>query len=140
MGGAAVAEARGESIRLAKSLWEEASKEQEQRLEDEPWKDIIEEVLGDMQGKIKKCEVREIIGRPTGQFTQLDAKRLCYAMQSLGWDDEKKLRFGGDPEHCWYRGDPSMATGLRTIIIKIDFSAGKRVVTAKYEDGKPDPF
>jgi predicted P-loop ATPase len=40
---ASAAEAGGESIRLDKKLWAEAGKEQEQRLEDEPWKEIIED-------------------------------------------------------------------------------------------------
>jgi hypothetical protein len=132
---AAAAEARGESIRLAKELWKEASIEQEQRLEEEPWKEMIEEVLGDMEGKILKSDVREIINRPSGQFTAFDAKRLVRAMKELGWQDEKKLRFGGDPQHCWYRGDP--AKGLRTVQIKISYVNGKRVAAAEYlSEGK----
>ena len=63
---AAAAEARGESIRLAKELWPRASREQELRLEEEPWKDMIEDVLGDMEGKILKSDVREIINRLFG--------------------------------------------------------------------------
>ena len=127
---AAAAEARGESIRLAKELWPEASREQEQRLEEEPWKEIIEEVLGSMQGKILKSDVREIINRPSGQYTAFDAKRLVRAMKELGWKDEKKLRFGSSPAHCWYLGDP--AKGLRTVQIKITCVNGKRVAVAEY--------
>jgi predicted P-loop ATPase len=125
---AAAAEANGESIRLDKSLWGEASKEQEQRLEDEPWKEMIEEVLGDMEGKIRKRDAREIIGRPDGQFTAIDAKRFNFAMRSLGWMDERRLRFGGDPEHCWYRGDGNH----RTIEITIDLGSGRRCVKASH--------
>ena len=58
---------------------------------------MIEEVLGSMQGKILKSDVREIINRPSGQFTAFDAKRLVRAMKELGWKDEKKLRFGSSP-------------------------------------------
>ena len=86
---AAAAEARGESIRLAKELWPVASREQELRLEEEPWKDMIEDVLGDMEGKILKSDVREIINRPSGQYTAFDAKRLVRAMKELGWQDEE---------------------------------------------------
>ena len=65
-----------------------------------------------MEGKILKSDVREIINRPSGQFTAFDAKRLVRAMKELGWKDEKKLRFGGDPQHCWYRGNSSLAKGM----------------------------
>ena len=136
---AASAEASGESIRLDKKLWAEAGKEQEARLEDEPWLEILQEVLRDMEGKVLKSDVREIIARPSGQLTSNDTTRLNYAMKRLGWKDDKQLRFGSSPERCWYRGN---STGLKTILIKIDFVSGKRVVKAEYpatgDTGKTD--
>jgi predicted P-loop ATPase len=132
---AAILEAKGESIRLDKSLWPEAAREQIERLEEEPWKDILDEVLGDMEGKIRKRDVREIIGRPSGQFTTLDNKRLKYAMESLGWKDDKQ-RFDTSPERCWTKG-----SGRRAIKVRIETADAKRVPIAKYdlevEEGSP---
>jgi predicted P-loop ATPase len=132
---AAAAETRGESIRLSKELWSKAKREQDERLEDEPWIEMIEEVLGDKEGKITKRDVGAIINRPSGQITAYDNKRLVHAMKSLGWKDDKKLRFGSDPEHCWYRGDASVLSGLKTITIKVVWSDGKQVAKAEYQQG-----
>ena len=131
---AAAAEASGESIRLDKKLWAEAGQEQEARLEDEPWLEILQEVLRDMDGKVLKSDVREIINRPSGQLTAIDTKRLNYAMRRLGWMDDKMLRFGSFPERCWYRGDP---VAPKPILIKIEFRDGKRIAQAEYSQAKP---
>jgi predicted P-loop ATPase len=128
---AAAAEARCESIRLPKELWAEAKQEQDQRLEEEPWAEMIDEVLGNKTGKIRKRDVRDIIGRPSGQFTQFDHKRLCQAMRSLGWKDDKNHRFDGNPETCWYRGEGR----LQIIKIQVTLADGnRRIVIAVCEE------
>jgi hypothetical protein len=90
-------------------------------------------VLGDRIGKIRKCDVREIIGRPVGQYTRYDHVRLVNAMKSLGWKDDKNLRFGGEPETCWYRGEGR----LQVIKINVTSADGNRRIVTAYGEDEP---
>ena len=49
---AAAREAQGVSIRLPRELWAIAAKEQEERMIDEPWIEVIQKALGETNGKL----------------------------------------------------------------------------------------
>jgi predicted P-loop ATPase len=105
---AAVREATGESIRLAKELWPEAANEQRQRLADDPFVAILASHLGHRDGKIKAIDVWEILNLRGAQLTQEVYARTAEAMKRIGWERPNKAgtaRFGGHPLQAYVRGD-----------------------------------
>lgn len=101
---AAHREALGEAIRLAEELWPMAAAEQQKREVEDPYFLLLQEALGDAQGKIKASDVWDILDIPTAQRGQEHNARIGEAMRQLGWE-RGKLRFGGkSPEHCYARG------------------------------------
>lgn len=103
---AAMAEAKGESIRLARELYPMATLEQERRTVEDPWEMLIEGSLnGFSTGKILAADVWKIVNVPVHMRTQEHNARIGEAMKKLGWE-RKKLRFGGDnPSWCYAAGD-----------------------------------
>jgi len=89
----------GESIMLPVSLWEAARLEQQKRLLEHPWADM----LADLSGHIKyKEDGTEIIATKTlFEFLQIKpdratpehSKQLGMTMRKLGWDGPKAIRF-----------------------------------------------
>lgn len=83
---AAYWEARGESIRLPRELYDEAAKEQEKRRVTDPWRDIIEDALGDLQGKVVAEDIWRLLDNgQKSRRTQNDNVRLGAIMRELGW-------------------------------------------------------
>jgi predicted P-loop ATPase len=105
---AAHREARGESIRLPKELWEAAGEQQEQRRIDDPFTDVIAEKLAGQPYHIKiKCrDVWELLGIAEDRRTQDHNLRLGASMQSLGFKRGKQ-RIAGELVNAYYRGDHS---------------------------------
>jgi hypothetical protein len=97
-------EAKGESIRLAKDLWEAAGEVQEEATEDEPWVEILQDALGELQGKIRSLDVWNILNVPVDRRTSVLSNRLGDAMAQLGWCRRQK-RFGGSPEGAYLKGE-----------------------------------
>lgn len=95
---AAYWEAQGESIRLAPSLYDSARAEQEARRIVDPWRDEIEMVLGEIDGKLACSDAWKIIDKPRGQRTQHDNNRFGAAMRDLGWE-RKPIKIDGNK--CW---------------------------------------
>jgi predicted P-loop ATPase len=127
---AAVREAKGESIRLAKELWLEAAKEQRQRLADDPFVEVLANHLGHREGKIKATDVWEILNLHGAQLTQDVFQRAAEAMKRIGWERPNKAgtaRFDGLLLQAYVRGDRG-----KTIIVKRD-KDGLRV-TEKDDD------
>lgn len=104
---AAYWEAKGESIRLDPSLYDDARAEQEARRIVDPWRDQLADVLGDTEGKLACEDAWRIIDKPVAQRTQHDNTRLGSAMRDLGWE-RKKLRLKGRPAWCYARGVPPL--------------------------------
>ena len=98
---AAAREVSGESIRLDPSLWEAAAQEQERRVVDEPFTQVIEEVLGELDGKVRAADVWKTLDIREGQRTQEHNARLGEAMRQLGWT-RVKLRFGDSRKEWGY--------------------------------------
>jgi predicted P-loop ATPase len=103
---AAAREAAGVSIRLDPQLWASAAEQQEERRIDDPWVSIFAEKLGDFQGRLKPSDAWAVINIPEGQRTQEHNQRLGEVLRAIGFN-RKKIRFGGDPEWGYYRGDSS---------------------------------
>jgi predicted P-loop ATPase len=128
---AAMRESQRESIRLDPALWEEAKIEQSERTMAEPWIDDIDNVLGDMEGKILAADAWNVIGLPAANRSQDHNARFGRAMKVLGWT-RTKLRFDGKPQHCYVRGNVE-TDKLRQILVE---RTSPTAVTARY---KPDP-
>jgi len=105
---AAYWEAKGESIRLDPSLYAEARAEQEARRIVDPWREILADVLGDVEGKLACEDAWRIIDKPVAQRGQHDNTRLGSALRDLGWE-RKKLRVKGRPTWCYARGVPPLS-------------------------------
>lgn len=101
---AAVREASGESIRLDKGLWQAAALEQDERRTLDPFVAPLADLFHNLQGKVRSSDVWNFIGTPIGMRTPEQERRLGVAMRDLGFE-RVQLRFGGDPEWCYRRGD-----------------------------------
>jgi predicted P-loop ATPase len=100
---AAAREAKGESIRLDPKLWDAAAAEQAERTAADPWHDLLEDVLGDITGKILSADVWHILDVPTAQRTQDKNKNMGSAMRALGFK-RTLLKFDGKNKRCYARG------------------------------------
>ena len=123
---AAAREAKGIPIRLDPLLWEAAAREQELRVVEDPFSEVIEHTLGSMEGKIAAADVWLIVGVREGQRNQEHNSRLGEAMRQLGWKRER-LRFGRpNKEYGYWRG-----TKDKQIYVSRDVVEG--TVSAFYE-------
>lgn len=130
---AANCESQGAAIRLAPELWSLAASEQQKREVEDPYLSVLQEVLGDMNGKMRGSNVWTIIGVPVGQRTQEHNTRIGEVMRQLGWE-KTKLRFGGQPEHCWVRGNAELRSRVITIV------TNGNIPVARYEGEEDSPF
>jgi predicted P-loop ATPase len=126
---AAVREANGESIRLDPSLYKEAAKEQELRLADDPFVEILERALQDRKGKIASLDIWKIIGIPQERRTQNDNARMGEAMRKLGWE-RGKARFNGKTDNGYFRGTKRERQGLELTVC----GQGDRALVVKRSD------
>ncbi|KAB2897333.1 MAG: hypothetical protein F9K40_13050, partial [Kofleriaceae bacterium] len=97
---AAHVEASGASIRLDEGLWGAAAEEQRERQVEDPFRERLEDVLGDVVGKIQSDDVWRILG--VDQPTPDQNTRRSDVMRALGWE-RKRLRFGGELRYCYVR-------------------------------------
>jgi hypothetical protein len=105
---AAAREAAGESIRLARDLWPEAAKVQQERLADDPFVAVLGTHLGHLEGKIRAVDVWTILDLRGAQLTQEAFVRVSEAMKRIGWKRPNKagiLRFGGKPVAAFVHGN-----------------------------------
>jgi energy-coupling factor transporter ATP-binding protein EcfA2 len=90
---AARREARGESLILPEELWEAAAAEQAERLEDDPWLEILSAVRGTAEGEVVRAQTQELLSEklsiPPERQTQAQTKRLSLNMRKLGWKSAK---------------------------------------------------
>jgi len=101
---AAVREADGASIRLDPQLYLAASGEQEKRRVIDPWESMLEEALGDQEGRITSEKVWEFVGVTSDKRTQSDNSRLGEVLRRLGF---KRTRISGKGRklHGYKRGE-----------------------------------
>jgi hypothetical protein len=89
---AAIYEEKGESLVLAQSLWPAAQTEQQARLEDDPWTDILSDLhpsdLNQVAGMVRVSSSHLLefsLGLEPNRQQQFHAKRLAAVMRKLGW-------------------------------------------------------
>lgn len=103
---AAQREAAGESIVLNESLWAEAARVQESRVEHDPWFDTLAPVEGERAGgffRITSSQLlTDILQIPKERQNSAISKRLGHVMRQLGWTGPKLLRFGSQGLHRGY--------------------------------------
>jgi predicted P-loop ATPase len=91
-------EARGESIRMDASLWTEAAIEQSQRSIVDPWYEHLDELLGEMNGKILNSDVWRLVGLTPDKMKRTDTLRIATVMRQLGFECGS-LRFTISGQH-----------------------------------------
>jgi len=112
---AAAAEAEGESIRLDEKLWAAAGHEQSERMEQDPWDDLLADIEAERIKRVENGNERvfervttsalltRYLGKPTGQQTPEDCSRLAACMKRLGWGKSKLVRVEGKPQRGYER-------------------------------------
>jgi hypothetical protein len=96
-------EAAGASIRLDSSLWGAAAVEQSERTVQDPWHELLTDVLGDLQGKLAAADVWRIVGVDPGHRLQEHNVRLGQAMKELGFEP-KSLNIDNKKQRAYARG------------------------------------
>lgn len=102
---AAHREAAGEALELPQEVWAEATEQQEERLVEDPWVDLLRDFLdgrGDAEpnfGPTDRVHTAELLESAlkieAGRQAQSISKRLREVMeQRLGWSYKKSLRIG----------------------------------------------
>lgn len=94
-------EEKGESLVLAQSLWPAAQSEQQARLEDDPWTDILsnlhpsnlDQVAGMVRVPSSFLLEFPLMLEPNRQ-QQFHAKRLATVMRQLGWQGPALIKIG----------------------------------------------
>ena len=79
-------EAMGEFIELPKELWKDAEREQQARMEKDPWVEELSNELGTLEGKLLTTDARLIITRNLERWGPTQDQRLGRAMRELGWE------------------------------------------------------
>ena len=106
---AAVREARGESIVLPNELWDAAAVEQAERLEEDPWLEVLVKVRGVATGDVVRVEthklLRDVLEVDLERQHQGHAKRVATLMRKLGWTPTK-FRSGSGTVRGYERPKP----------------------------------
>jgi predicted P-loop ATPase len=96
---AAIMEAQGASIVLPEFLWADATNEQEQRREIDPWEDALATTEGDQVGNEMRVHSQEIMVIKLGIMLERQhagyQRRLADCMRQLGWQGPKVIRING---------------------------------------------
>jgi hypothetical protein len=93
----------GASIRLEERLWAAAGQEQDERLIDDPWLDVLSATIGSLNGKIVNADAWTIVGLSTDRRNQDHNERLGSVMKLLNFE-RKNLRIEGEKAWCYVRG------------------------------------
>jgi len=95
---AAAKETQGASIVLPQELWSAAAQEQEERMVEDGWYDLLSEIRGDKYGGSFRVSSASILtatlGIPKERQTQAVARRVAGIMRRLGWEGPKQIRMG----------------------------------------------
>jgi len=91
-------EAKDESIVLPEEFWDAAAREQEARLYQDPWADMLADVTGKVVGAEERIFTKSIFDQfeiPMVQREHYKATRIAESMRKLGWDGPKRIRIDG---------------------------------------------
>lgn len=94
------ADPRPETLVLDARLWPAAAAEQADRTTEDPWTSaVVEAFTSDKFNRATQLTtnvlLEHVVGRPTGQATKGDVKRLRTIMESLGWERFRTNDFRG---------------------------------------------
>jgi hypothetical protein len=103
-------EKAGRPLFLDESLWGEAGKLQDSRMDRDPWDDMLADLehstkmnwctkVEDEWRVTSKTLLKDVLELPSDRQTDVAAKRLAHVMRRLGWESEV-FKLGGAP----YRG------------------------------------
>lgn len=101
---AAYYEASGESVDLTDQI--EKATDSFERVTN-PFVSILEEVLGDAEGKVRTADVIQVLGLDAGEMADCrDARngQLNRAMEMLGWGKRRAVRWDGAVVKGWGKG------------------------------------
>jgi hypothetical protein len=105
---AAALEALGASIRLPEKLWPIAAIEQAKVTTQDPYRDVLQDHLGNKEGKISSESIWTILDMRAGQRGQEQSRRISDAMRSLGWDranNARTVKIAGKMVVGWVKGE-----------------------------------
>jgi len=108
---AAAIESRAVPLLLPEALWSETARLQDERLDHDPWEDLLAAVTGKtktpdgklyMTGDGRQLEARILsqdlldgaLGLARDKMSDVTAKRVSNIMRRLGWDGPKVIRIG----------------------------------------------
>lgn len=110
---AAHKEDQGSPIVLRETLWDAAGQQQNLRMEDEPWLDILREVKGEKIGGEYRVSSKDllttVIGIPKEYQLSHMNKRIASLMRKLGWKGPTLLRFADGSTGRGYSRAPDQA-------------------------------
>lgn len=107
---ASLAERAGESIRLDPSLWEAAREAQTLRIVENPYHDVLQQVLFDKTGRVRGYDLMMFLRIPLEKH-MAHRKELGDAMKALGWIS-KLVRVEEGPARFFVKGDPAREIGF----------------------------
>lgn len=112
---AAAREATGASVRLPRHLWADATREQEARRVSDTFVDLLDATIGSREGVIHVLDVFRLLKLEPNEVTPDQQRRAAAAMRVLGWE-RSRLRFGGERERCWSKGESTTRIDLRGVL------------------------
>jgi predicted P-loop ATPase len=123
-------EAHGESIVIPMHLWPLAAKAQEERLEEDPWLDILANIkpslphsdvlvtVGDMQRIHTDTLLNFVLDIPPERQRPADGKRLAANMRQLGWDGPKDVKIKGVNRKVYERPLPITESPVQRVRLR----------------------
>jgi hypothetical protein len=102
---ASAREHEGGSVRLPRHLWDAAAKEQEDRRVDDPFVEVLEQHLGNREGKIRSDDVWRALRLEKTEASPEQIRRVASALRVLGWTRSRRRASNGSREYCYTKGD-----------------------------------
>lgn len=103
---AAYREANGESIVLPEELWGDAQVAQEERLELDPWHDLLIDVKGEEVGDFERISSERLLtvslSITADRQQNFHTKKLAQVMRRLGWSGPKQMKMKDGANHRGY--------------------------------------
>jgi Virulence-associated protein E len=110
---AAAAEASGESLVVEDHLYKDVAVQQEERMLDDTWDDILAAVEGEMieDDRIERISSQTLLTVylqvPADRINDTMTKRLGECMRRLDWSGPKKMRFTSGSKRGYWRQKPA---------------------------------
>jgi predicted P-loop ATPase len=110
-------EREGESIQLPNTLWSIAAQEQEARLEDDPWLDLLTDLRGEEVNGYERISSKAILTHTleisSERQQQFHTKRLAQVMRKLGWEGPTPMKMSSGKTERGYQRE---ARGLMSVL------------------------